>query len=40
VNTYLEQRNSPEEEFLQTYRRVGMAPFKAALYPEAQANAA
>jgi sulfite reductase (NADPH) hemoprotein beta-component len=40
VNTYLEQRDSPEEEFLQTYRRVGMAPFKAALYPEAQANAA
>ncbi|WP_170786580.1 nitrite/sulfite reductase [Ruegeria lacuscaerulensis] len=40
VNTYLEQRDSPEEEFLQTYRRVGMAPFKAALYPEARANAA
>ncbi|WP_171125251.1 MULTISPECIES: nitrite/sulfite reductase [unclassified Ruegeria] len=40
VNTYLEQRDSAEEEFLQTYRRVGMAPFKAALYPEAQANAA
>ncbi len=40
VNTYLEQRESAEEEFLQTYRRVGMAPFKAALYPEAQANAA
>ncbi|WP_171207594.1 MULTISPECIES: nitrite/sulfite reductase [unclassified Ruegeria] len=40
VDTYLEQRESAEEEFLQTYRRVGMAPFKAALYPEAQANAA
>ncbi len=40
MNTYLEQRESAEEEFLQTYRRVGMAPFKAALYPEAQANAA
>ncbi len=40
VSTYLEQRESAEEEFLQTYRRVGMAPFKAALYPEAQANAA
>ncbi|CAD0185790.1 Sulfite reductase [ferredoxin] [Ruegeria sp. THAF57] len=40
VNTYLEQRDSADEEFLQTYRRVGMAPFKAALYPEAQANAA
>ncbi|MCA0926864.1 nitrite/sulfite reductase [Ruegeria profundi] len=40
VDTYLEQRESGEETFLQTYRRVGMAPFKAALYPEAQANAA
>ncbi|WP_170324767.1 nitrite/sulfite reductase [Ruegeria arenilitoris] len=40
VDTYLEQRESSEETFLQTYRRVGMAPFKAALYPEAQANAA
>ena len=40
VGAYLEQRESAEEEFLQTYRRVGMAPFKAALYPEAQANAA
>ncbi|WP_170381287.1 nitrite/sulfite reductase [Ruegeria atlantica] len=40
VDTYLEQRESNEETFLQTYRRVGMAPFKAALYPEAQANAA
>ncbi|WP_170532938.1 nitrite/sulfite reductase [Ruegeria atlantica] len=40
VDTYLEQRESAEEEFMQTYRRVGMAPFKAALYPEAQANAA
>ncbi|MFY2826402.1 nitrite/sulfite reductase [Ruegeria sp. MALMAid1280] len=40
VDTYLEQRESSEETFLQTYRRVGMAPFKSALYPEAQANAA
>ncbi|MES0825475.1 nitrite/sulfite reductase [Ruegeria sp. SCP11] len=40
VDTYLDQRESSEETFLQTYRRVGMAPFKAALYPEAQANAA
>ncbi len=40
VDTYLEQRDSAEEAFLETYRRVGMAPFKAALYPEAQANAA
>ena len=40
IETYLSQRESPEETFLQTYRRVGMAPFKAALYPEARANAA
>ncbi|WP_170455110.1 nitrite/sulfite reductase [Ruegeria arenilitoris] len=40
VETYLEQRASAEETFLETYRRVGMAPFKAALYPEARANAA
>ncbi|WP_170338836.1 nitrite/sulfite reductase [Ruegeria arenilitoris] len=40
VETYLEQRTSAEETFLETYRRVGMAPFKAALYPEARANAA
>ena len=25
----------PSETFLQTYRRLGLAPFKAALYPEA-----
>ncbi|MDX1743089.1 MAG: nitrite/sulfite reductase [Ruegeria sp.] len=40
VDAYLEQRESSEETFLQTYRRVGMAPFKVALYPEAHANAA
>ncbi|MEX0276519.1 MAG: nitrite/sulfite reductase [Ruegeria sp.] len=40
VDTYLDQRDSDEETFIETYRRVGMAPFKAALYPEAQANAA
>jgi len=32
VDTYLERRASPGETFLQTYRRVGMAPFKEALY--------
>jgi len=37
---YLDLRNDPAETFLQTYRRLGLAPFKAALYPEAQANAA
>ena len=33
VETYLGERESPDETFLETYKRVGMAPFKAALYP-------
>ncbi|QFQ87641.1 nitrite/sulfite reductase [Paracoccus kondratievae] len=33
INAYLELRESPEERFIDTYRRVGVAPFKAALYP-------
>ena len=40
VETYLEQREIAEEEFLQTYRRVGMEPFKAALYPAAEKKVA
>ena len=40
VTTYLELRLDPGETFLTAYRRLGLAPFKAALYPEAQANAA
>ncbi len=41
VAAYLELRESADETFIQSYRRLGMAPFKAALYPEkAQANAA
>ncbi|MFP3383835.1 nitrite/sulfite reductase [Tritonibacter sp. SIMBA_163] len=40
VATYLEQRESAEEEFLQTYRRVGMEPFKAALYPASEKKVA
>jgi sulfite reductase (NADPH) hemoprotein beta-component len=35
VNTYLGLRESPRETFLQTYRRVGMEPFREALYAEA-----
>jgi sulfite reductase (NADPH) hemoprotein beta-component len=31
VGTYLARRDGPET-FLQTYRRIGMAPFKEALY--------
>ena len=41
ILTYLDIRQSPQEPFIETYRRLGMAPFKAALYPEQeQANAA
>ena len=41
VETYLDQRQDPEETFLHAYRRLGMEPFKAALYPEkAQSRAA
>ncbi|MGZ9810352.1 nitrite/sulfite reductase [Pseudoroseicyclus sp. H15] len=31
---YLDVREGPEETFLQAYRRLGPAPFKAALYPD------
>ncbi|KAB2657178.1 nitrite/sulfite reductase [Brucella tritici] len=34
VDTYLSLRESPEETFLAAYRRVGMEPFKQALYGE------
>ncbi len=41
VLAYLDLRQGSEETFLQAYRRVGMAPFKAALYEaEAEADAA
>ncbi|MCC2657674.1 MAG: nitrite/sulfite reductase [Panacagrimonas sp.] len=33
VEVYLERRNSEDETFLETYRRVGMSPFKTRLYP-------
>ncbi len=41
VRAYLAIRTSAEETFLETYKRTGLAPFKAALYPEpARSNAA
>jgi sulfite reductase (NADPH) hemoprotein beta-component len=40
VDAYLELRTGKYEEFIETYRRIGLAPFKVALYPEAQADAA
>ncbi|TMM54368.1 nitrite/sulfite reductase [Sulfitobacter sabulilitoris] len=41
VLAYLDLRTEPSETFLQTYRRLGLSPFKSALYPaEAKADAA
>jgi sulfite reductase (NADPH) hemoprotein beta-component len=42
VFAYLDLRDSRDETFLETYKRLGAAPFKAALYPEpvAQSDAA
>ena len=41
VMAYLEHREAPSETFLDAYRRLGLAPFKAALYPaEAARDAA
>ncbi len=44
IAAYLELRSGEDELFIETYRRLGMAPFKAALYPSnsegVKANAA
>jgi sulfite reductase (NADPH) hemoprotein beta-component len=41
IFAYLDLREGPEETFLETYNRVGMAPFKSALYDqEGRAHAA
>ncbi|MEO0861845.1 MAG: nitrite/sulfite reductase, partial [Pseudomonadota bacterium] len=37
---YLDLRDTPDERFIDAYRRLGAAPFKAALYPEVQQDAA
>ncbi|AGI68786.1 sulfite/nitrite reductase family protein [Octadecabacter antarcticus 307] len=37
---YMDLRNSADETFLDAYRRLGVAPFKAILYPQERANAA
>lgn len=34
LNVYEEGRTDRQESFIQFYRRVGAAPFKAALYPD------
>ncbi len=38
IYAYLDLRDDEDETFLQTYRRLGMAPFKSALYPEKEAK--
>lgn len=40
VLAYLDLRQSPEETFLQAYRRVGVGPFKTALYEAGERDAA
>ncbi len=40
IETYLDYRQDRQETFLQTYRRIGMEPFKSALYEKARAHAA
>ncbi len=40
LRAYLGLRHNVEETFLQAFKRVGMDPFKAALYPEADRDAA
>jgi sulfite reductase (NADPH) hemoprotein beta-component len=39
VGAYIDHRESPAETFLQAYRRLGLAPFKAALYDDAKDRA-
>ena len=39
VDTYLDLRTNRDETFIDTYNRTGMAPFKAALYPETKVAA-
>jgi sulfite reductase (NADPH) hemoprotein beta-component len=39
IDTYVGQR-SEEESFIETYRRLGVAPFKEAAYKNARAKAA
>ncbi len=38
IDAYLELRSDEDETFLATWRRVGMQPFKAALYPDTAAG--
>ena len=37
IDAYLELREDADEPFIDTYRRLGMDPFKAALYEQPEA---
>ena len=39
IDAYLAVRETPEERFIDALRRLGPAPFKAALYPVEAAHA-
>ncbi|WP_299614299.1 nitrite/sulfite reductase [uncultured Tateyamaria sp.] len=39
VDTYLDLRSDESEAFIDTYRRTGLGPFKAALYPDTRVAA-
>jgi len=39
IEVYLDERSHEDESFLQTYRRVGMAPFKSRLYAKEEVAA-
>lgn len=39
IGVYMDERQSEDESFLQCYRRVGMAPFKARIYAESEVAA-
>ena len=38
VRAYLAEREGPQETFLDAFRRLGMEPFKAALYETGDAK--
>ena len=40
IDAYLALRAGEDETFIETFRRLGLAPFKAALYPEVKTHAA
>jgi sulfite reductase (NADPH) hemoprotein beta-component len=39
LDIYVSERHSEDESFLHTYRRIGIDPFKASVYPQASSTA-